>query len=89
MIYVNKIENTFTFKVKTVYYLEFLTSEIIKLFGSTKSQTTNYKNGQDVPHFQSSYVVLIRCNFVNNNYQQDSTGLYTFVPNWWKMKITK
>ena len=82
MIYVNKIENTFTFKVKTVYYLEFLTSEIIKLFGSTKSQTTNDKNGQDVPHLQNTDVVLIRCNFVNNNYQQDSSGLYTFVPNW-------
>ena len=26
-------------------------------------------------------VVLVHCNIVNNDYQQDSTVLYTFVPN--------
>ena len=26
-------------------------------------------------------MVLIHCNIVNNDYQQDSTVLYTFVPN--------
>ena len=26
-------------------------------------------------------VVLVRCNIVNNDYQQDSRVLYTFVPN--------
>ena len=26
-------------------------------------------------------VVLVRCNTVDNNYQQDSKVLYTFVPN--------
>ena len=26
-------------------------------------------------------VVLVHCNIVNNNYQQDSRVLYTFVPN--------
>ena len=31
MIYVNKIEKSITFKIKTGYYLEFLTPEIIKL----------------------------------------------------------
>ena len=34
-MYVNKIENKFTFKIKTGYYLEPLTLETIKLFGST------------------------------------------------------
>ena len=28
-----------------------------------------------------SKVVLIHCNIVNNNYQQDSRVFYTFVPN--------
>ena len=37
MIYGNKIENRITFKIKTGYYLERLTSETMKLFGSTKS----------------------------------------------------
>ena len=26
-------------------------------------------------------VVLVHCNIVNNNYQQDSRVLYTFIPN--------
>ena len=34
-IYVNKIENRVTFKVKNVYSLELLTSEKMKLLGST------------------------------------------------------
>ena len=35
-IYVNKIENRITFKIKTGYYLELLTPESMKLLGSTK-----------------------------------------------------
>ena len=34
-IYVNKIENRITFKIKTGYYIELLTPETIKLIGST------------------------------------------------------
>ena len=37
-IYINKIENRITFKIKTGYYLELLTSETMKLLGSTKSK---------------------------------------------------
>ena len=36
-IYVNKIENRITFKIKTGYYLELLTLETMELLGSTKS----------------------------------------------------
>ena len=39
-IYVNKIENRITFKIKTGYYLELLTPEKMKLHGSTKPKTT-------------------------------------------------
>ena len=35
-IYVNKIENRITFKIKTGYYLKFLTPETMKLLGTTK-----------------------------------------------------
>ena len=35
MLYVNKIENRITFKIKTGYYLELLMPETIKLLGST------------------------------------------------------
>ena len=50
MIYVNKIENRITFKIKTGYYLELLTSETMKLLGSTKSNITKDENGENVPH---------------------------------------
>ena len=34
-----------------------------------------------MPHLEITKVVLIHCNNVNNDYQQDSRVLYTFVPN--------
>ena len=38
MIYVNKIENRITFKIKTGYYLELSTPKTIKLPKNTKSK---------------------------------------------------
>ena len=32
-------------------------------------------------HLEIAEVVLVHCNIVNNDYQQDSKVLYTFVPN--------
>ena len=81
MIHVNKIENRITFKIKTGYYLELLVSEIMKLLESTKTKITKDKNGENVSHLELTEVVLIHCNIVNNDYQQDSRVLYTFVPN--------
>ena len=49
-MYVNKIENRITFKIKTGYYLELLTPETMKLLGSTKNKITKDKNGENVPH---------------------------------------
>ena len=59
MIYVNKIGNRITFKFKTRYYLELLTSETMKLFRSTKSKITKDKNGENVPHSEFTEVVLV------------------------------
>ena len=39
-IYVNKIENRITFKIKTGYSLELLTTETMKLLGSTENKIT-------------------------------------------------
>ena len=80
-IYINKIENRITFKIKTGYYLELLTPETMKLLGSTESKITKDKNGENVPHLEVVELVLVNCNLDNNNYQQDSRILYTFVPN--------
>ena len=78
-IYVNKIENRMTFKFKIGYYLELLTPETMILLGKTENEMTKDKNG-NVLHLESTEVVLVHCNIVNNAYQQDSRVLYTFVP---------
>ena len=53
----------------------------MKLLGSTKSKITKDKNGVNVPHLEITEFVLLHCNIVNNDYQQDSRVLYSFVPN--------
>ena len=78
---VNKIENRITFKIKTGYHLDLLTPETMKLLGSTENKIAEDKNDENVPHLEIAEVVLVHCNIVNNDYQQDSRVLYTFVPN--------
>ena len=80
-MYINKIENRFTFKIKTEYYLELLIPETMKLLGSTENEITKDKNDKNVPHLEITEVVLGHCNIFNNYFQQDSRVLYTFVPN--------
>ena len=53
----------------------------MKLLGSTKSEITKYENGKNVSRLENTELVLIHCNIVNNDYQQDSRVLYTFVSN--------
>ena len=53
----------------------------MKLLGNTKNKITKDKNGENVPHLGIIEVVLVHCNIVNNDYQQGSRALYTFVPN--------
>ena len=53
----------------------------MKLLGSTKSKITKDKNGENVPHLGISEVLLVHCNIVNNDYQQGSRVLYTFISN--------
>ena len=79
-MYVNRIENRITFKIKSGYYLELLTPETMKLLGGTDSKITK-DDGENVPHLEIVELVLVHCNLVNNAYQQDSRILYTFVPN--------
>ena len=76
-IYVNKIENRITFKIKNGYYLELLTPETM----STESKITKAKNGENMPHLEITQVILVHCNIANNDNQQDSRILYTFIPN--------
>ena len=53
----------------------------MKLLGSTENKITKDKNGENMPNLEITEVVLVNCNIANNDYQQDSRVLYTFVPN--------
>ena len=50
----------------------------MKLLASTENKITEDKNGENVPYLEIAKVVLVHC---NNDYQQDSRVLYTFLPN--------
>ena len=79
--YVNRTENRITFKIKRQYYLELLTPETMILLGTAESKITKDKNGEHVPRLEVVELVLVHCNLVNNDYQQDSKILYAFVLN--------
>ena len=51
-IYVNKIENRITFKIKNGFNLELLTLETMKLLRSTENNITKDNNGENVPHLE-------------------------------------
>ena len=80
-IYVNKIKNRIVFKNRTGCKLESLSSETRRLLGGTKKDVDQDKDGDDVSKLESLDVVSAQCNLVNNNYQQASKELFTFVPN--------
>ena len=53
----------------------------MKLLGNTENKITKDKSGENVPHLEITQVLLVHCDIANNDYQQDSRVLYTFVPN--------
>ena len=44
----------------------------MKLLGSAENKINKDKNGENVPHLEIAEVVLVQCNLVNNDYQQNS-----------------
>ena len=68
-IYVKKIENRVTFKMKSGYSLKLLTPETMKLLRGTKNKITKDKNGENVPYLEITEVALVHCDIVNNDYQ--------------------
>ena len=80
-IYANKIKNRRVFKIKTRYKLELLSSEPMKLLGSTKIDVDQDKDGEDMPKLESVEVVLVHCNIVSISYPQTSKILFTFETN--------
>ena len=58
-----------------------LSEETMQLLGNSKKVIDKNKDGEIVPRLETIEVVLVHCNLVNNNYQQASILLSTFVPN--------
>ena len=81
MIHVKKIENIITSKIKTGYYPELVTPETMKLLRSITSKVTKDENGEYVVYSEVTEVVLIHCNIVSNDYQEDARVLHTFIRN--------
>ena len=52
----------------------------MRLIGSAKKDKDQDKDEEDVPRLESAEVVLVHYNLVNNNYQQASKVIFTFVP---------
>ena len=77
----NNIENTITFKMKTGYYLDLLSPDIMKMVGSTNSKMIKEENSERVSRLKITEVGLVQCNIVNNDYQPDSRVTYTSVSN--------
>ena len=48
---------------------------------STKSKMNKNEKSKNIPNLKIIEAVLVHCNIVNNDYQQDSRVLYTFVLN--------
>ena len=53
----------------------------MKLLGSNKRKVTKDENGENMPNLEITEAALIPCNVVNNNNEQDSRFLYTFISN--------
>ena len=53
----------------------------MKLFGGTEELIDKTKNGENVSSLEVVEVVLIHCNSVDNQCQENSEVLYSFTPN--------
>ena len=69
------------FKIKDGYKLNLKTPETMKLLVSTKRLIDKTKNGVNVPSLEVVEVPLVQCGLVDNQYQESSEVLYTFMPN--------
>ena len=79
LIYVNRVLNRVSFRIKAGYKLELLTNETMRLVGDGPIIDT--KNGENVPKLEIVRNALVFCNLVENTYLQDSKLLFSFVPN--------
>ena len=51
----------------------------MKLLESTENKITKDKNGENLTHLEVTKVVLVHCNCLNNDYQQNSRVIYIYI----------
>ena len=75
----NGVRNRISFKIKTGYKSELLSSETQKVLGDGPAIDKN-KVSKNVPQLDQVDFILLLCNIVQNDYLQNSKLLYEFVP---------
>ena len=80
-MYINKIENRITFKIKSGYDLEILIRETMTLLGSIEKNINKGKNVENIPQLEITEVILVNCNLVKNTFEEISRVLHTFIAN--------
>ena len=80
MIYANEIENRGDWNKDRIlsWTLNAGNNEIT--WKHEKSNMNKDKNGENALHLEITEVILVHCNIINDNYQQDSIVLNTYVP---------
>ena len=53
----------------------------MKLLESTEKKIDKDKNGENVSYLEIIEVILVHCNVVNSDYQENLRVLHTFIPN--------
>ena len=64
-IYVNKIGNRITFKIKPGYYIQVSMPETMKLLGSIKTKVTKDKSGKNMSYLEITELLLSYWNIVD------------------------
>ena len=80
---IKKFKTELCLKLRHYHYLELLTTETMKLLGSTEIRLTKEKNGENLPQLEITEVVLIYYNIVHNDYicSNKSYGNLNFIYN--------
>lgn len=71
---IKRYSNKIVFKTKNRYYLWLLTLQRTKLLGSNENKVTKNRNGENAPHLKIDEVILVQCNIVKNDYQEDGNS---------------
>ena len=73
-VYINRINNRLFLKIKDGYKLELQKPETMKLLRHHKKT----ENVETVPSFEVVKIVLVQCNLLDNQYQEESEVLYPY-----------